>query len=93
MKPNGGNKLHKRSQTAPCLSVLDIKSSKPVALLRQNSNKIQKPLFKYSPSHSRNEGVQGLLQLDFKSLSEADRVKRIKIQAEKVMRVSEHFYS
>lgn len=90
MPIGGNNKLsrrrHSRSQTAPCLPVSELKPNKPVLLLRQESDG-RKKLLK-SPRNKSVEGRPGLLQMNFKQLNDGDRVKRIKVQAEKAIRVS-----
>lgn len=89
----GNSKLlrrrHSRSQTAPCLPVSGLEPGKPALLLRQESDKVKK-LFK-SPSYRPPEEIQGLLQMDFSRLKESDRVKRVKVQAEKITRVRKIF--
>ena len=64
----------------------ELKPNKPVLLLRQESDGGKK-LLKF-PSYKSGEESQGLLQMNFKLLNDGDRVKRVKVQAEKVIRVS-----
>jgi tubulin monoglycylase TTLL3/8 len=94
---NSLKKFRKRSQTAPHLS-FGSSPIKPNALLRQNSERlsiatnnepqpIKKPQNKSSIDH-----YSGLLQSDFTKLNESERVRRIKVLAEKITRVSCNFY-
>ncbi|XP_003383995.2 PREDICTED: tubulin monoglycylase TTLL3-like [Amphimedon queenslandica] len=78
-----------RSQTAPCLPVSELKPNKPVLLLRQESDRGKKLL--KSPKNKSVEESPGLLQKNFKQLNEGDRVKRIKVQAEKAIRAKKVF--
>jgi tubulin monoglycylase TTLL3/8 len=93
---NSLKKFRKRSQTAPHLS-FGSSPIKPNALLRQNSERlsiatnnepqpIKKPQNKSSIDH-----YSGLLQSDFTKLNESERVRRIKVLAEKITRAKKVF--
>lgn len=78
---------HKRSNTAPDLPVTKVIKS----LSRQGSMRKsykQKKCKKSAEAHSKfTPQVSSLLETDFNKLNESDRVKRIRVLAEKVMRV------
>lgn len=94
--------LRRRTQTAPIISLTNVtlatqKSNNKVALERQGSEKSlllhkatqNKTDIKAVPSQDH---YQGLLQVNFKSLSETDRIRRVKVMAEKVTRVNNISY-
>lgn len=91
---------HGRSQTAPALPVSS--PSKPLlhkesvgSLLKINSRSLSKcspsskTTSKQTAVKSTLQNYQGLLKVEFKTLNEADRVRRVKVLAEKATRVSD----
>ena len=65
-------------------------SEKPI-LNNKTQNKTTQNKSDASTKPVLSQECQGLLQVDFKSLNGSDRVKRIKVMAEKVIRVSTFF--